>query len=639
MSSRFKVYQYSFLTFALLITPCWAKDQPSAQHVTRGLKVLPQTSQTLSQNPQVIVPISGEYWALIIAINEYKHLPKLKSAVRDAWALRDVLHERYGFEDYRIKMVLDGDATRSNIEGALIQLGQKTKPDDSVLIYFAGHGQYNDDHSLGWWVPVNADPENPGTYILDAVVRNYVGSMRAKHVYLVADSCFSGTLFASNRSLPAMTDKFYSKLQAKRSRWGFTSGSLEPVADQGLNGHSVFAYYFINFLKENTSLYVVPSEIANHVIPLVANNSTQMPRSQPLQGANHEGGQLVFRLTEALVNALEENRRLGFEVAKKEEESQEQLLAKIESLVGAVNQLTLGSQQSALKRQFQEELEKEYQKKFEQQLEKQQHREAQIRSRVQELEAQLAAAQEADTMSSAEESQLRNQLKQQEEHLKQIEQERGDRIALQEQLEDQRKEEAQIRSRLQELEAQLATAQQENILTSSEETRLRNQLQQQEELLKQMEQERRYRLALETQLEEQRQEEAKIRTQLQELEAQLATAQPQTAIMTHTEETRLQDKLQQQEELLKQVEQERESRLALQAQLEEQRESRLALQAQLEDQTRQQLDLQRLLEKELQARLKAETDAAELLQKRKQIKSQSREPEPEEFDFFFGGGF
>ncbi len=393
-----KCYQYTFLIFALLHTPCWAEDLSSVQSTTRGVTVI-------SQNPQKIIPISGEYWALIIAIDKYKNLPPLHSAKKDARALKDVLHERYGFSDSRIKMLVDEEATRSNIEGALIKMGQKTKPDDSVLIYFAGHGEYNEDSTLGWWVPVDADPENQGTYILDAAVRNYVRSMRAQHVYLVADSCFSGNLFASNRSLAPINDQFYSKLQAKRSRWGLTSGNLEPVSDNGLNGHSVFAYYFIKFLKENTSLYVVPSEIANHVIPLVANNSAQLPRSQPLQGANHEGGQLVFRLTEALVNALEENRRLEMEASKKDEEQQQQ--------------------------------------------------EARIRKRLQDLEAELAEARKGSTLTSQEETQLRQQLREQEGLLKQVEQERQNRLALQKQLEEQKREEAKMRARLQDLEAQV----------------------------------------------------------------------------------------------------------------------------------------------------------------------------------------
>lgn len=243
------------------------------------------------------VPIQGQYRALIIGINDYQGPPKLKTAVADAMGIRDVLVERYGFKPENVKLLLNAEATRSRIEGALFRLAREAGPHDSVMVYYAGHGQYSDDNQLAWWVPADGSLEEPGTWILDAAIRNYIAAMRAQHVYIIADSCFSGNLFAQTRAiLPPVTDKYYAKLYAKRSRWGFTSGSTEPVADQGRDGHSVFAYHLIKFLKENDEPYLIPSRIADQVIPLVARNAEQMPRSQPLQGANDEGGQFIFQL-------------------------------------------------------------------------------------------------------------------------------------------------------------------------------------------------------------------------------------------------------------------------------------------------------------------------------------------------------
>ncbi|MCA9463998.1 MAG: caspase family protein [Nitrospira sp.] len=100
------------------------------------------------------VPITGNYWALIIGINQYQHVPHLETAVQDATAVRDVLIERYGFLHERVVELLDAQATRTEILNALYQLGRKAGSDDSVFIYFAGHGQYDDEGKLGWWVPV-----------------------------------------------------------------------------------------------------------------------------------------------------------------------------------------------------------------------------------------------------------------------------------------------------------------------------------------------------------------------------------------------------------------------------------------------------------------------------------------------------
>lgn len=247
------------------------------------------------------VPISGKYWALIIGIDKYKEAPSLETAVNDARTVRDVLTERYGFKRQHVIELFDQQATGSNIQDALFRLTQDAGPEDSIFIYYAGHGQYDKDGRLGWWVPVEGRPQSPGTFITNASIRDYIESMKAKHVYLVADSCFSGTMFGKARSMPPINDKFYRQLYANKSRWGLTSGGKEPVADSGNSGHSIFAYHFIKLLKENSDPYLVPSRIFDQIAPVIANNAAQTPRSEPLQNTGDEGGQFVFQLASGVV--------------------------------------------------------------------------------------------------------------------------------------------------------------------------------------------------------------------------------------------------------------------------------------------------------------------------------------------------
>lgn len=259
-----------------------------AEKPKRGVAVSPANAET--------VPITGDYWALIIGIDKYKHVEKLDSAVKDATALRELLVSRYGFAASRVTMLLDGQATREGIEDALYQLGKQAKADDSVLIYYAGHGQTDPEAHRGFWVPVDGKAKSPGTLISNARIRDEIEAMRARHVYLVADSCFAGSLFGKARALPSIDDKFFARLYSNKSRWALTSGQNEPVSDGGKEGHSVFAYFFLKLLKDNTDAYLVPSRIYEDIAKLVTNNSSQQPRSQPLAGAGDEGGQFVFRL-------------------------------------------------------------------------------------------------------------------------------------------------------------------------------------------------------------------------------------------------------------------------------------------------------------------------------------------------------
>ena len=276
---------------------------PACFAVNRDLTVKPKVAAGS-------IPMGGEYWGLIIGIDKYQHAPKLESAVKDAKGVRDVLIERYGFQQDRIIELFNEQATGPQIQNALYQLGRQAGKNDSVFIYYAGHGQYDEEGRLGWWVPVEAQPKNPGSFIMDSSVLSFVKGMKAKHVYLVADSCFSGTHFGT-RALPPLNDKFFARMYAKSSRWGLTSGGTEPVADQGKNGHSIFAYHLINLLKDNTDPYLVPSHIYDQLAPLITNNSDQTPRSEPLKGAGDEGGQFVFRLASASGGPLPPSVRNG----------------------------------------------------------------------------------------------------------------------------------------------------------------------------------------------------------------------------------------------------------------------------------------------------------------------------------------
>ena len=244
------------------------------------------------------VPITGEYWALIIGIDKYQHpeIPALETAVKDATAVRDMLVSRYGFQTDHVQALLNEQATREAIEEALFRLGKQAGPEDSVFIYYAGHGQIDKESQRGFWVPVDGKAQSMGTFVSNANIRDGIAGMKAKHVYLVADSCFSGTLFGKARAMPPLTEKFFASLYMNKSRWGLTSGMNEPVADTGKSGHSIFAYFFLKLLRDNEDPYLVPSQIYDRIAPLVANNAAQQPRSQPLQTAGDEGGQFVFRL-------------------------------------------------------------------------------------------------------------------------------------------------------------------------------------------------------------------------------------------------------------------------------------------------------------------------------------------------------
>jgi len=236
----------------------------------------------------------GVYRALIIGINDYKDpkIPDLKTALSDSSAMAKLLRERYGF---RVELLLDRKATRKAIYQALRNLASSTKPDENVLIYYAGHGDFDRLSDDGWWIPADAKGGDPETYLGNFLVQKYMRSMKARHVLLISDSCYSGTLFGQARAMPkVIDDKYYLNLYNEKSRWGMTSGNKTPVADYGTGGHSVFAYQLLKELRNSEKPYISAQELYTRIAPIIGNNSEQTPLCRPIRNTGDQGGEFVF---------------------------------------------------------------------------------------------------------------------------------------------------------------------------------------------------------------------------------------------------------------------------------------------------------------------------------------------------------
>ncbi|NQT55827.1 MAG: caspase family protein [Desulfobacteraceae bacterium] len=280
--NRIKILMISLFIFTL----CSLLFYYPAYSASRGISIISDLSHQSGK--------LGAYRALIIGINDYKDpkIPDLKTAVNDAKAVSELLRDHYGF---KVKLILNQEATKEAIYQALRSLASSTKPDDSVLIYYAGHGDLDRTFNDGWWIPVDAKGGNPVTYLDNTQVQKAMRSMQARHVLLISDSCYSGTLFGDARAMPpVIDDKYYLSLYNDKSRWGMTSGNKTPVSDTGSGGHSVFAYQLLKELRNNEKPYVSTQELYTRIAPIVGNNSEQSPLCRPIRNTGDQGGEFVF---------------------------------------------------------------------------------------------------------------------------------------------------------------------------------------------------------------------------------------------------------------------------------------------------------------------------------------------------------
>lgn len=234
----------------------------------------------------------GRFYALVIGNSNYRYASSLNTAAEDAQAVASVLRERYGFET---TVLLDAD--RQQLVSALKSFGQDADEEANLLVYYAGHGHYDREADKCYWLPVDARPgDNAGRVGADYIT-DKAKALPAKHVLIVSDSCYSGTIYraaGAAASTPLGHDKFIEKVYGHKSRTLMASGGNEPVEDVG-GIHSVFASAFLRGLNEmERDVFTGMDLFRDYVLESVAGKANQTPEYSALKNSGHDGGEFVF---------------------------------------------------------------------------------------------------------------------------------------------------------------------------------------------------------------------------------------------------------------------------------------------------------------------------------------------------------
>ncbi len=242
----------------------------------------------------------GDYYALVIGNDDYPHFKNLRTAVADARAVANMLRSHYGF---KVQVLLN--ATRGQILTALNNYRARLGKGDNFLLYYAGHGILDKANQRGNWLPVDAAPDNTTNWIPNNEITDILNVMDARHIMVIADSCYSGTM---TRALTSSVEAGTAPQQQLRwlkvmvklpSRTVLTSGGLQPVLDSGGGGHSVFAGQLLQVLANNRRILESPllyEAVAVKVKRAAARVGVdQDPRYGPIQFAGDVGAPFFFR--------------------------------------------------------------------------------------------------------------------------------------------------------------------------------------------------------------------------------------------------------------------------------------------------------------------------------------------------------
>ncbi|MCK9283907.1 MAG: caspase family protein [Rhodocyclaceae bacterium] len=271
-----------------------------------GAAPVPENPLPLPPAPKVAVPttvvasapvdtapppapiVSPRRIAVLVGNNAYSTpIPALETPIADVESIAQVLQNRFGFESRVVR-----NAGKAQIIAAINEIAASTRPEDSIVLLYAGHGYLMDDTRMGFWIPVDASVKTPANWISNTDISKLLKAIPARQLILVSDSCFSGSLTKEQKVSSGKADR--DEILRRRSVVVFSSGDEEPVSDEGKEGHSIFAYNLIKALESASG--VTPGyEIYQVVHGKVRKEYEQTPQYGAVVSAGHvSGGEYLF---------------------------------------------------------------------------------------------------------------------------------------------------------------------------------------------------------------------------------------------------------------------------------------------------------------------------------------------------------
>jgi len=293
----------ALLLTAAMISAAFAQ-QPAGGGAQRGFQ--PEaTDEPAAKN--------GHQYVVAIGIDHYENWPILSTAVSDATGFAKLLTTKFGFE-YAAEPLTEKAATGKAIISLLEDdLSARLKPEDSLVIFFAGHGTTHDykigdeSRSDGFIVPVDARApganEHWSDYLKIEDLLHTIDSLPAGHILVILDSCHSGMALGNKFMTSRADTRFERDMLVKVSRKVIASAQGDQLAaDSGpLPDHSLFTGLMIQGLTNGKADsfgegFVTSSQLgafAQHEVAVAAGS-----KQTPLFGAfdDDQGGELVIHM-------------------------------------------------------------------------------------------------------------------------------------------------------------------------------------------------------------------------------------------------------------------------------------------------------------------------------------------------------
>ena len=235
-------------------------------------------------------PRDPKFYALIVGVDQYDDLEiiDLDNPVNDAQRFYNVLIDNYSYK--KEDVVVMSNSTKDEFLIQLDRFSEILNEEDNLLVFFAGHGYWDENFSEGYWFLRDSQKNARRTWLANNTIQSYLRGIKAKNILLIADSCFSGSIF-KGRSVGIENASAIREIYDTPSRKAMTSGNLSEVPD-----NSVFIEFLIKRLSENQQKFLTAGDLFSKLKIAVINNSvnSQIPQFGTITATGDEGGGFLF---------------------------------------------------------------------------------------------------------------------------------------------------------------------------------------------------------------------------------------------------------------------------------------------------------------------------------------------------------
>lgn len=278
-----KAYRLLLIHCLILLAPVCVQAQ-DFEGTSNAIRVNLKPKEVIAADDKV-----RHNYALLIAVEDYQDpgIVSLTEPLKDATKLKEVLLSKYTFDSLNLSMLVN--PTFEDLSIAFEDLSHKVTENDNLLIFYAGHGYFDEKTNIGYWLPSDAQEKNKARWFRNSTLVENIGAINSKHTLLITDACFSGGIFRTRNAVVNNASVDIANMMKRNSRKAMTSGSLTTVPDV-----SVFMKYLLKTLQENQNQYLPSEDLFEEIRLAMRSNATTKPLYGEIQNVGDEGGTFVL---------------------------------------------------------------------------------------------------------------------------------------------------------------------------------------------------------------------------------------------------------------------------------------------------------------------------------------------------------